>query len=767
MYADDSAEADHVRAIHLATVVRLTPHTMMANIACVLGVLWSFYPDIHAGMWVWASLLLVICLATLTRWALRRKKKFSSASAHTVHRATYHAVAFSAAWAVFGLVWFADATAIQRMFIVALYGGMIGTAGFVLHPLPYASAWYVIILSLASLAALILGGDTDYWPMAILMCLYFPSVIYGSLSTWRHSTALIREESRSLRQEQMLSVLLSDYEQNAEDALWEIDKDGKLVHISPKLSHLLDIRVEQNATPSLLDILQALRADGVLDLEKAIHTEKSFKEITLAFHGPNGEKHIQFNGKTLRTREGTLSGWRGVVSDVTQKVQSANLLRQLAHTDPLTGLSNRFKFRRTLMDLVDAEHPLALLNIDLNRFQNINSLHGHNAGDEVLALVARRIKRLVGPHAVAARLGGDEFAVILSTPEDIARCDQLAQQVNLNLQEPFVIGASRIHVRCSVGFAVSTDGQCAVDDIMMHAEVALASAKAGGPGRCVKFIAELGAISQRKKALEQGLRQALGRQEIQLLWQPKVDLATWHLVGCEALMRWHHPQLGVVYPEEFIPIAEQSGMIYSLGSWALLEACRLHAEDTDGINVSVNVSPIQLVDESFLSLLQHAIDRYGLPPHRLELELTESVFLESDSHAVATMRRIREMGVKLSLDDFGTGYSSLSYLRVFPFDTLKIDRAFVGERFHGDDAHALVQMITGLAGTLKMKTVFEGVETHEQLQIIQRAGGTGIQGNLVATPMTWQKFLEFRAAWKNQEPTAHDAKVTAIRRITP
>ncbi|MDT7522795.1 EAL domain-containing protein [Rhodoferax sp. TBRC 17198] len=751
MYSATTPQAGKLRAAHVSAVVRLTPETMLANIGSAGLILWTFAPDIGWELLLWFAGILTLCLFALRSWRASLGRQFTHASPSTLHKATLHAMLLSGVWAFIPLFWFPGASDSQQLIIATLLTGMIGAGGFVLNPLPLASMAYVAVFSASTLAALLSGNRPVYSAVAAFISVYAPLVTLGALSAWRKSAALMNAESQSQRQEQMISVLLSDFEQNAGDALWETDAAGRLVHISPKLCELLQLREAQVAGTTWMGVFVPMDADGAVALSEALASGKPFKELPLSFDSAAGKRYIQINGKALLDEQGQLSGWRGVVSDVTEKVQSTNLLRQLAHTDSLTGLTNRFKLRESLAQRVADQQPLALLAIDLDRFKAINDRHGHSAGDEVLRLIAQRLQQQLAPDAMVARLGGDEFAVVLWTPEDIEQAPAVGRRLVNLLQEPLNLAVRRLTVGGSVGFTISRGEPITLDELMAQADIALYAAKGAGRSQCVAYTPELGAINQRRATLEHSLRQALHRQELQLYWQPKVCLRTRAIVGAETLMRWRHPVLGWISPGEFIPIAEQSGMITALGSWALLEACRMHSSALRGLTVSVNVSSIQLRDENFVAVLQDAIAEFRVDPTQLELELTESVFLDSADQALAMLHTLKKTGVKLAMDDFGTGYSSLSYLRSFPFDTLKIDRAFVIELVEKKDAEAVVHMITGLAQTLGMRTVCEGVETPEQLHAIQRAGCDEVQGYIVAKPMPLQEFVAFRKDWEHTQ----------------
>jgi EAL domain-containing protein (putative c-di-GMP-specific phosphodiesterase class I) len=291
-----------------------------------------------------------------------------------------------------------------------------------------------------------------------------------------------------------------------------------------------------------------------------------------------------------------------------------------------------------------------------------------------------------------------------------------------------------------VGVTVREDEPASLDGLLVQADMAMYAAKEAGRGQWASYTPLLGEVSRRHLAIEQGLRLALERGELALHWQPKFDLASWRITGAEALMRWTHPLLGPINPTEFIPVAEQCGLIDALGQWALRETCRAGTGALAGLTVSVNVSSIQLQGKHFLTTLRETLHATGLNPARLELELTESVFIDDADQALKVLKAIRQTGVRLALDDFGTGFSSLSYLRSFPFDTLKIDQTFVAELLSKENSPAIVRMIADLAATLGMRTISEGVETMAQLQAVRAAGCHEIQGYLVSRPRSLEEF---------------------------
>ncbi|EGI77506.1 putative bifunctional diguanylate cyclase/phosphodiesterase [Hylemonella gracilis] len=751
MYNGEGPEAARMRGAHLSSLIRLTPSLMTANFGSGVLTLWFFTPDVPFGLWVWMFALCTVCGLAMLNWVRRRGRPVLTASSRSVHRATVHALLLAAVWGVLPALWFEGSAVGLQLPLVALISGMLGAGSFVLSPLPYASVAWAATISLGSIWALLDVGSAAAVSVGLLMSLYAPIVVIGSLVNWYKSTALLRAQAQSARQEQMLSLLLQDFEQNAGDALWETDADGRLRHASQRLRELLCLPLEGQEAEPLLALLSRRGITGAGLLEQQLNTGRPFRDLSLSIQDERGTVHLLMNGKPLSDENGAFLGWRGVLSDVTEKVRHEETLRRLAHTDSLTGLANRFMLRDTLNRLIAQKRPLALLAIDLDRFKAVNDNHGHSAGDAVLQAVAERLRAHLPTEALLARLGGDEFAVVLSEPADLPKADTLAQRVVDALAQPVEIGSRSLRIGASVGLTTRHNEPVSLDGLLVQADMAMYAAKESGRGRWARYTPLLGEHSRRQLAIEQGLRNALERGELMLHWQAKLDLASARITGAEALMRWTHPTLGPISPGEFIPVAEQCGLIDAMGQWALREACRAGTQELAGLTVAVNVSPAQLLSGHFLDHLRETLAVSGLEPGRLELEITESLFMEDAEQALQLLRSIRQTGVHLALDDFGTGFSSLSYLRSFPFDTLKIDQSFVTELLSKDQSRAIVRMIAELAATLGMRTVTEGVETMEQMQAVRAAGCDEVQGYLISRPRPlaeFQRSFEAEAATK-------------------
>jgi diguanylate cyclase (GGDEF)-like protein len=413
-------------------------------------------------------------------------------------------------------------------------------------------------------------------------------------------------------------------------------------------------------------------------------------------------------------------------------------LTHLAHHDPLTGLANRALFQERLEQLLEKSRgdgsALAVLYLDLDLFKNVNDTLGHETGDQLLKTVATRIRGCGQHDSVIARLGGDEFAILMGVTNVAHECSTLASRIVKELGSIYDIDGHEIVIGTSIGIASTELGASSPEQLLKQADTALYRAKADGRGTFRFFEPEMDAELQARRGLEVDLRKAMAKDELYLVFQPQVGLQANKITGFEALLRWQHPMRGLISPAEFIPIAEDIGLIASLSDWIINEACKTAVTWPENIKVAVNVSPIQFRNRTLLPCVRKALTRTGLDPSRLELELTESALLEENETTVAALHELRKLGVSIALDDFGTGYSSLSYLRSFPFNKIKIDQSFVRELSTQPDCIVIVQSIVSLGNGLGMAITAEGVETEEQFAQIRAAGCTEAQGFLLGRP---------------------------------
>ncbi|TJZ78970.1 bifunctional diguanylate cyclase/phosphodiesterase [Chitiniphilus eburneus] len=440
----------------------------------------------------------------------------------------------------------------------------------------------------------------------------------------------------------------------------------------------------------------------------------------------------------------------GTVTDITERKEAQDRITELANFDTVTGLANRNLLRDELkLSVAAAERyhrRLAVLFLDLDRFKTINDSLGHAAGDQVLMQVAERLRGIVGRTDILARLGGDEFVVVLSEIQDAMQAGQIAERILESFSEPFELEAGGFASSTSIGIALYPDDGDDSETLIRNADVAMYQAKANGRNNYQYFTADLNVLASERLVLETSMRQALVNNEFTLFYQPQAGLADGGVIGAEALIRWRHPEHGLIPPGKFIPVAEESRLIVPIGNWVLREACRQAAEwqaaGLPPLTIAVNLSPLQLHQANLLEIVADALAASGLDAQYLELEVTESVVMQEVEHVMAMLHGLKRLGVKLSIDDFGTGYSSLSYLKRFAFDKLKVDQSFVRDLTTDPNDAAIVLAIIGLGKTLGMSVLAEGVETAEQLAFLQSADIDAIQGFFFSRPIPAEEFRQ-------------------------
>ena len=427
----------------------------------------------------------------------------------------------------------------------------------------------------------------------------------------------------------------------------------------------------------------------------------------------------------------------GVALHLDITAAAASRIGHLDRHDALTGLPDRRALAEALLPALQQQaggSGLAVLCIDLDRFKPVNDSLGHTAGDQLLVQVAERLRQCVRDHDPVVRLGGDEFAVLQAGVPQPRAAAALARRIVEALGQAFTLDAHPVHIGCSIGIAVAPfDGEDA-EALLRHADLALCRAKDEGRGTWRFFEPEMQLRQTQRRQLEADLREALAAQQFELAYQPQLSLGSGRVTGVEALLRWQHPQRGSVSPAEFIPLAEEAGLIEPLGRWVLARACAEASRWPASVRVAVNVSPLQF-QGSLLTDVLDALQASGLAPGRLEVEITESAMLRDPQRALATLEELRGHGVRVAMDDFGTGYSSLSTLRSFPFDRLKLDRSFVRDALTRPDTLAIVRAVAGLGRSLGMATTAEGVETPAQRHLVQEAGFDELQGFLFSRPV--------------------------------
>jgi diguanylate cyclase (GGDEF)-like protein len=451
------------------------------------------------------------------------------------------------------------------------------------------------------------------------------------------------------------------------------------------------------------------------------------------------------------------AGWVSTHEDITERQRSERQIVHMAHHDALTDLPNRARLREHLareLRTVKRGHSVAVHYLDLDHFKTVNDTLGHPIGDELLRNVADRLRACVRDTEFVARVGGDEFAIVQRSIESPKQAGALARRVRDTLSEPYDIQGHVAVVDASVGIAVAPGDGNEPDVLIKNADMALYRAKGEGRATYRFFAPEMDARMQKRRSLELALRDALAQSQFELHYQPIFDVAAGTIVSCEALIRWHHPDRGMIAPAEFIPVAEEIGLIVPLGDWVLRRACEDAAAWPDRIKVAINLSPTQIASRNLVPSIVQTLAAARLNPSRLTVEITEAVLLRNSEATVATLYQLRSLGIQIALDDFGTGFSSLSYLRSFPFDKLKIDRCFIAGLADSEEDISIVRAVTGLARSLRMTTTAEGVETEQQLARVRDLGCTEMQGNLFSLPLPVRDVVRFIATSNGRRDVA-------------
>ena len=542
--------------------------------------------------------------------------------------------------------------------------------------------------------------------------------------------------------------LLDDYERTGLSWIWASDSDGALIYVSPHASDNLQHPTEELVGSQLSDLFETdPDSSGGSDrsLNFKVKARNKIVDLPVRFITDSGiaagqERWWSLSGLPKFDDEGRFHGYRGSAKDITVQYQRQREDSKLAEYDSLTGLANRHRMNRRIDSLLaaykTAKRSCGLLMLDLDRFKQVNDTMGHQAGDDLLKEVAVRLRAVIGDAGEIGRLGGDEFQVILPDMDDRGALGELAEKVIKIVSQPYPIDGKRAIIGTSVGIAIAPYDGVEKDDLIHSSDLALYAAKNGGRGQYRFYSSDLKDEAEERETLEKDLRKALKEGELDLHYQPVVRIEDSMVVGLEALMRWEHEERGMVSPGQFIPVAEESNLIVQLGEWALRKACHDATKWPKSVRVAVNVSAVQFANAEFPTVVANALAQSGLEPDRLELELTETVFMGDNEVLDETFKTLKGLGVRLALDDFGTGYSSLGYLRSAPFDKLKVDRSFVESCTEKGNKNAkIITAIIGLANALQMEVTIEGVEAFDQLELVRAKGGKLIQGYIYSKPL--------------------------------
>lgn len=571
------------------------------------------------------------------------------------------------------------------------------------------------------------------------------------MSIVRRETILAREnESRLL-----------GFIESANDFIHCNTPDGTILFMNMAMRQALGNQLRAGEPSAFIEIVSKNSQDIAVRKMQKIMSGIKTEGFELSFPGANGQEICTEGNLSCNFKDGVPLVLWGIWRDVSDKKRSQERLYSLAHNDSLTGLPNRILFRDRLKQSIAYAHrqkrSVALLFMDLDRFKVINDSLGHPIGDRLLQSVARGLQSSVRETDTVARFGGDEFTVVLGNLEQPDDALLVAKKILASLAKPFVIDTNELFAMASIGISLYPQHGDDIDSLIKKADIAMYEAKSQGGDRWVLYDPVMDQNSHKRLLLETSLRKALARDEFRLVYQPKVDIVSGQITAMEALLRWDHPELGLIKPDEFIPLAEETGLILSIGEWVLERACRQNIEwSNQGIarmRIAVNISGYQLQQSDFVSRLLDIVSCSGMPFDLLEIEITESVIMQNPDFAIQILNEVQSKGIHISVDDFGTGYSSLAHLKRFSVNTLKIDKSFVRDVESNQTDAAITSAIIAMGNSLNLRVIAEGVETEGQYTFLQEAMCDEIQGYLISKPIPPEKVGEFVRAkgWRRRK----------------
>ena len=733
-----------MRGLQYAELSEGVPLRMAAHgIGAALSI-WIYYGSVN----VLALVAWLLALVGVLYYGVRCDKSLADADTRRMTRDEFkqHCIAIAViavVWCVPIALFAVQGSAFDMLALWTVVAALIVGSAMIVAAAPLGSIIFATMTGTVAAITAVLLGELQ---IAAVILFFIAIAIYGTIENARtYLTARVAEAGMHEKSE-VVSLLLREFEENQADWLWQVDTGRRVRSVSPRFSFALGKPPEEIEGKPFLQLIagdswqSGQFAPSLHDLAERLKRRESFSNLIVKVVINAEHRWWELSGTPILDDNGAYTGFRGVGSDVTEQRESSEKIAYLARYDTLTGLPNRLMLTEGLRDALRYADQwrtrCAFLMLDLDRFKAVNDSLGHMVGDQLLAKVSSRLKELMDDNATCGRLGGDEFAIVIRDASDKAVVDRLAKRIIQRLSQPYDIDHHTLYVGASVGSALGPRDGSTVEELMRNADLALYRAKDDGGGNHCQYEPSLHAHAEERRKLEFSLRKALERGEMSLNYQPVVDANDETVVSFEALLRWNSKDHGFVSPAKFIPLAEDTRLIIPIGNWVLQEACREATNWPSHIRVAVNVSGEQLVEPDFANHVIQALSASGLEARRLEIEVTESIFLRDADIARAALEQVMALGCTVALDDFGTGYSSLGYLRKLRFSTIKVDRSFVqGAAQQSAESLAIIRAVVAMADSLEMTTTAEGVESAEEAAMIRSMGCTKIQGYYFGRPM--------------------------------
>ena len=733
-----------LRAIQYAQIHRLSRSRALAHVMSAfvtVGLFFGKVPALALAPWVlglaaalWNSLRIDRALADIHHRSMTR---------HEFRRQALGVAGVAAVWAIALLAFTHWGTMADHFALWTLLAMLIAGSAFALAPAPMATIAFSGVTGLAAMVSFLLKGELTF---AVVVSAFVVISIAGALNIARTYLAAEIAEAGVAEKSEVVSLLLREYADNAADWLWQVDTNRRIRSASPRFAYALGREMDAIEGESFIKLIageaweKGQFAPSLHDLAERLKQRESFSNLLVQVEVGGARRWWEISGTPMRGEKGEFIGFRGVGSDVTHERESNEKIAYLARYDTLTGLPNRLMVTESLKDALKYAEQwrtrCAFLMIDLDRFKAVNDSLGHQIGDLMLAQVSHRLEELASDNEMCGRLGGDEFAVVIRDASDRNAVAAFADKIIKALSQPYDVENHKLYIGASVGSAMGPRDGTTVEALMRNADLALYRAKDAGGGEHCVYEPTLHAEAEERRQLESALRFATDKGELLLNFQPVVDSKLETVVAFEALVRWQSKEHGFISPAKFIPLAEDTRLIVPIGEWVMREACREAARWPDHIKISVNVSGEQLLEPGFSKTVVRALSDSGLPAERLEVEVTESIFVRDAQIARQALEEIIALGCTIALDDFGTGYSSLGYLRAIRFSTIKVDRSFVqGAAQNSPESLAIIRAVVAMCQSLEMTTTAEGVETAAEAAMIRDMGCTKIQGFYFGRPM--------------------------------
>ena len=715
--------------------------SLLPALGSIMALLWTFWndaPQLIILFWALAQIAQLCLFVVLDKQLDLERASYAEMHVHWRRILILQAVGSTIWFVVFPyLAPFASGLEIAVL-------GIIGTAilcGTLLvhRNAPQAAVFHTLTMAPSLIASAFLIGAWGAWPTILLIGAFAIALIGETRAQERYFVSAGKTEIERRESTATVGMLLNDYEEQSSDWLWTVGSHGNLRDVTERFARAAGRAPGQLEGSPITRLFNS--GEEAEELARCVIERRPFRDILVSLR-VDGER--RFWRLSARPREdGRMSG---VARDVTADRLIEERVAFMAHYDNLTGLANRYLFNERLRGLAGLQSSegsnIALFYLDLDDFKAINDTRGHLVGDRLLREVGTRLEQEVRNEDLVARLGGDEFAVLIETRAGDGLLIERAHRFLSVVRAPYEIEGHSYRISTSVGVARCSEGDCDAEELMRRADLALYAAKAKGRDKLALFEPALDIEARERRKIESDLSEALRKGQMRMQYQPIVDLDNGETTGFEALLRWHHPERGIIGPNDFLPVAEETGMISSLGEWVIRQSLADVAAMPANLRIAINLSPTQVKNPNLVATVAQAIHATNIAPERVELEITEHVLLEEEEQGHTTLMRLRELGIRIALDDFGTGYSSLGYLRRFPFDRIKIDRSFVTDVVSDVGSQAIVSTITRLADALGMDTTAEGIEEPGQLELLRKLGVQEAQGFLISRPVSPEDLFD-------------------------